>query len=69
MIKAHTPTYLKHFVSIQMHVLKSRGFTKGYEKKSVNSYTVLEVEEAFLGLKPKAESKDQVTAIYNYKDM
>lgn len=35
----------------------------------MNSYTILEVEEAFLGLMPKAESRDQVTAIYNYKDM
>ena len=26
MIKAHTPTCMKHFVSIQMHVLKSRVF-------------------------------------------
>ena len=33
MIKAHTPSYLKHFVSIQMHVLKRRVFTKGCEKK------------------------------------
>lgn len=53
-----------------MHVLKSRVFTKGYEKeKWVNSYTILEVEEAFLGLLPRAESTDQVTATYNYKDM
>ena len=35
----------------------------------MNSYTILEVEEAFLGLMPKAEPRDQVTAIYNYKDM
>lgn len=35
----------------------------------MNSYTILEVEEAFLGLLPRAESTDQVTATYNYKDM
>lgn len=68
MIKAYTPPYLKHFVNIQIHALKNRALTKGHEKKWVNSYIILEVEEAFLGLISKAESKEQMTATYNYTD-
>ena len=48
---------------------KGEFLQKDVKKKWVNSYTILKMEEAFLGLMPKAESKDQVTAIYHYKDM